>query len=162
CLTAYRSAARASDAAGRGFFCQAEDGIRDFHVTGVQTCALPISVSSTGARSGGIVLPRRHPLRLGGDASLDIHPCLASSGHPRGHSDISGRRNAELTALGKRLPRSAALVAPGWIESRRSASETRHEQGHGQARTFFLAADSRSPLLPGQETGVGQNAPGVA
>src|SRR5690606_41110581 len=26
-----------------GFFFQAEDGIRDFHVTGVQTCALPIS-----------------------------------------------------------------------------------------------------------------------
>src|SRR5690606_27650495 len=24
------------------FFFQAEDGIRDFHVTGVQTCALPI------------------------------------------------------------------------------------------------------------------------
>src|SRR5690606_29411575 len=24
------------------FFSQAEDGIRDFHVTGVQTCALPI------------------------------------------------------------------------------------------------------------------------
>src|SRR5690606_40202528 len=24
------------------FFLQAEDGIRDFHVTGVQTCALPI------------------------------------------------------------------------------------------------------------------------
>src|SRR5690606_15858489 len=30
------------------FFFQAEDGIRDFHVTGVQTCALPIwgSISS--------------------------------------------------------------------------------------------------------------------
>src|SRR5207253_7902088 len=28
------------------FFFQAEDGIRDGHVTGVQTCALPISVSS--------------------------------------------------------------------------------------------------------------------
>src|SRR5690606_39437499 len=26
-------------------FFQAEDGIRDFHVTGVQTCALPISPS---------------------------------------------------------------------------------------------------------------------
>src|SRR5690606_40187694 len=25
-------------------FFQAEDGIRDFHVTGVQTCALPISL----------------------------------------------------------------------------------------------------------------------
>src|SRR5690606_39646373 len=28
---------------GLFFFFQAEDGIRDFHVTGVQTCALPIS-----------------------------------------------------------------------------------------------------------------------
>src|SRR5690606_40665013 len=27
------------------FFFQAEDGIRDFHVTGVQTCALPIFVA---------------------------------------------------------------------------------------------------------------------
>src|SRR5690606_23110278 len=31
-----------SDSVGP-FFFQAEDGIRDFHVTGVQTCALPIS-----------------------------------------------------------------------------------------------------------------------
>src|SRR5690606_28492264 len=31
------------------FFFQAEDGIRDFHVTGVQTCALPISISPTTA-----------------------------------------------------------------------------------------------------------------
>src|SRR5690625_480806 len=29
------------------FFFQAEDGIRDGHVTGVQTCALPIYVSET-------------------------------------------------------------------------------------------------------------------
>src|SRR5207253_3623588 len=32
------------------FFFQAEDGIRDGHVTGVQTCALPIS-SSPSSRS---------------------------------------------------------------------------------------------------------------
>src|SRR5262249_56913069 len=30
------------------FFFQAEDGIRDWSVTGVQTCALPISVQSLG------------------------------------------------------------------------------------------------------------------
>src|SRR5690606_4935606 len=30
------------------FFFQAEDGIRDFHVTGVQTCALPISSGAPG------------------------------------------------------------------------------------------------------------------
>src|SRR5690606_40699891 len=39
------------------FFFQAEDGIRDFHVTGVQTCALPISrllpSKSTMASEGG-------------------------------------------------------------------------------------------------------------
>src|SRR5690625_7838323 len=28
----------------KGFFFQAEDGIRDGHVTGVQTCALPIFI----------------------------------------------------------------------------------------------------------------------
>src|SRR5690606_40383443 len=35
------------------FFFQAEDGIRDFHVTGVQTCALPIysaAATSPGRR----------------------------------------------------------------------------------------------------------------
>src|SRR5215475_10186851 len=33
------------------FFFQAEDGIRAFHVTGVQTCALPISRPPAVARS---------------------------------------------------------------------------------------------------------------
>src|SRR6266496_5485089 len=32
------------------FFFQAEDGIRDLYVTGVQTCALPISVIVASAR----------------------------------------------------------------------------------------------------------------
>src|SRR5690606_39986254 len=35
------------------FFFQAEDGIRDFHVTGVQTCALPISAQEKGFWDGG-------------------------------------------------------------------------------------------------------------
>src|SRR6266511_2245684 len=38
------------------FFFQAEDGIRDFHVTGVQTCALPILCSSAGAYCGALLL----------------------------------------------------------------------------------------------------------
>src|SRR6266511_2404382 len=33
------------------FFFQAEDGIRDFHVTGVQTCALPISSATASTTS---------------------------------------------------------------------------------------------------------------
>src|SRR5690606_40906433 len=35
------------------FFFQAEDGIRDFHVTGVQTCALPIYEPAFVHRCGG-------------------------------------------------------------------------------------------------------------
>src|SRR5690606_39533240 len=35
------------------FFFQAEDGIRDFHVTGVQTCALPI-YESVKLRASGV------------------------------------------------------------------------------------------------------------
>src|SRR5258706_8782599 len=42
------------------FFFQAEDGIRDWSVTGVQTCALPIS-ARRGLRPGR----RRSPLRAG-------------------------------------------------------------------------------------------------
>src|SRR6478735_8206779 len=34
------------------FFFQAEDGIRDYKVTGVQTCALPISWSGTRSPPG--------------------------------------------------------------------------------------------------------------
>src|SRR5438034_8095035 len=34
------------------FFFQAEDGIRDHCVTGVQTCALPISAGSDEGRAG--------------------------------------------------------------------------------------------------------------
>src|SRR5207253_6406663 len=34
------------------FFFQAEDGIRDGHVTGVQTCALPISLLHAGHLRG--------------------------------------------------------------------------------------------------------------
>src|SRR5690606_39616122 len=37
-------------------FFQAEDGIRDFHVTGVQTCALPISETDTTL----IMIPVEH------------------------------------------------------------------------------------------------------
>src|SRR5256884_1954985 len=35
------------------FFFQAEDGIRDVAVTGVQTCALPISTGARGTRPPG-------------------------------------------------------------------------------------------------------------
>src|SRR2546427_1182966 len=50
------------------FFFQAEDGIRDLTVTGVQTCALPISWLGAGggaAASAGLSVPRPSRARQG-------------------------------------------------------------------------------------------------
>src|SRR2546425_2824398 len=79
------------------FFFQAEDGIRDKLVTGVQTCALPISrarngkkslligqLTAAGARLAG--LNARALLRAGALACLAVFLArqLDLGGHPRG------------------------------------------------------------------------------
>src|SRR5256885_10105277 len=45
------------------FFFQAEDGIRDYKVTGVQTCALPISRTKTAACGAANRGFESHPAR---------------------------------------------------------------------------------------------------
>src|SRR2546430_16324872 len=77
------------------FFFQAEDGIRDLTVTGVQTCALPISGPSaaSGRAAQGVpagtrarARPRRRPRswrsRCGGDREIGRASC-------RGRGEIS-------------------------------------------------------------------------
>src|SRR5207249_7936842 len=51
------------------FFCQAEDGIRDRNVTGVQTCALPISSGeiSSETQTGGTPATKRYTYSLDDD-----------------------------------------------------------------------------------------------
>src|SRR5690606_39833808 len=55
-------------------FFQAEDGIRDFHVTGVQTCALPIWPAGPAGRSppGAVAAP-----------SIAARPAAGSTGFHR-------------------------------------------------------------------------------
>src|SRR5690606_41125042 len=64
------------------FFFQAEDGIRDFHVTGVQTCALPISEQrQPEQRRQAWLLPSSEPERQqrphpkSGRAERSLQPC---------------------------------------------------------------------------------------
>src|SRR5690606_39864847 len=63
------------------FFFQAEDGIRDFHVTGVQTCALPISPacyshgSSPGLRRWGYPSPEGEGGFGRQNGRLNLEPC---------------------------------------------------------------------------------------
>src|SRR5207253_7250800 len=51
------------------FFFQAEDGIRDGHVTGVQTCALPISGGLPAKPTG---LPDRYSRRAPAAVRLNV------------------------------------------------------------------------------------------
>src|SRR5690606_8310221 len=57
------------------FFFQAEDGIRDFHVTGVQTCALPISNSPKTASSALPRSPGRSTRRPRTSVPVACTPC---------------------------------------------------------------------------------------
>src|SRR5690606_39952682 len=54
------------------FFFQAEDGIRDFHVTGVQTCALPIFAPDIVQDPVGTA-PPAEPACLGVEEGLPEH-----------------------------------------------------------------------------------------
>src|SRR2546430_6040445 len=62
------------------FFFQAEDGIRDLTVTGVQTCALPISAGSESARqnqspdSGNPTVPMARDPKSPYSRSVSCHP----------------------------------------------------------------------------------------
>src|SRR2546427_12504008 len=70
------------------FFFQAEDGIRDLTVTGVQTCALPISfsrgVNPEMPREEGIA--QRDPLLLG-SVERRLHVGFGEGNHVVGSDD---------------------------------------------------------------------------
>src|SRR2546426_8871074 len=53
------------------FFFQAEDGIRDYKVTGVQTYALPISRPPCGLADRGAAARASAALEAGSEGSLD-------------------------------------------------------------------------------------------
>src|SRR3989454_2602351 len=65
------------------FFFQAEDGIRDYKVTGVQTCALPICrPQAAGRRAAGPAAPRPAPARRFGSPRTPYGAVLPRSGPP--------------------------------------------------------------------------------
>src|SRR5690625_5578225 len=79
------------------FFFHAEDGIRDGHVTGVQTCALPISAGRIPC--DGRALPHR---------ARRAERAAADGPHQRVERELPGRRDAcgaPLLAVPAPLPR---------------------------------------------------------
>src|SRR2546425_7874464 len=75
------------------FFFQAEDGIRDKLVTGVQTCALPIyaGVCNHCRRAAGLVRDRLPLYKAGGEYQLDrVVARLKAAGRGRPFDCIVG------------------------------------------------------------------------
>src|SRR5439155_11747743 len=88
------------------FFFQAEDGIRTGHVTGVQTCALPISGRQLGAAQE--LIPRRHDLlffirmRETRDSLVRLH--VASSIHSAASQTTIRRAGSVASRLAPNQP----------------------------------------------------------
>src|SRR4051794_41839332 len=97
------------------FFFQAEDGIRDGRVTGVQTCALPISLDHTTASVAAAAGRRRGVVEgLSSDELPDARPRGAARSEERrvGKSvDLGGRRIIKKKKNGDRRGRVAASRA---------------------------------------------------
>src|SRR5699024_9523648 len=93
------------------FFFQAEDGIRDRNVTGVQTCALPISVQlarARGARVIGTASEANHDFLR----SLGAEPVTYGEGLPERVRDL-GHESVDASldlAGGEALEQSFALT----------------------------------------------------
>src|SRR5699024_11265766 len=107
------------------FFFQAEDGIRDRNVTGVQTCALPISdlYSSTGAEVLALV-----ETPLGVVRAPEIASAPGCAGLMWGAEDL-------LAAMGGSTSRFAESEAGG----PRVAGQYRDVPRHARARVALAA-----------------------
>src|SRR5437762_2722632 len=94
---------------GSGFFFQAEDGIRDTSVTGVQTCALPISSLApgvtgdqqghgtmvAGVAAGSLPNVKRSEERRVGKERKRGGGRRREKRHRQGRQDRGGRRRAQ-------------------------------------------------------------------
>src|SRR5207302_3394371 len=110
------------------FFFQAEDGIRDFHVTGVQTCALPIYATEDAC---GCRKPHPGMLeRAAREHALALHGCY-----------VVGDRYADLE-MAHQVGGRGILVLTGY-----GRGEHELHRGHwprqpcGVAENLSLAAD---------------------
>src|SRR5260370_14368842 len=109
------------------FFFQAEDGIRDSSVTGVQTCALPISYrrertltflifpfSNAGRRMAGASSHFRWCLRGIRRPANETWGCTACRFTTSGRRECTGRRrNTERSIFGERERSSPTGEFPG-------------------------------------------------
>src|SRR5690349_23109137 len=108
------------------FFFQAEDGIRDLYVTGVQTCALPISLSTMQA----VVEEEADPLQHAGPLAPVIGALLRKDPATRPDAATAEQMLAE-AAEGRRPRAARSEERRVGKECRARWSAGRHEKKHG-------------------------------
>src|SRR2546422_4574275 len=96
------------------FFFQAEDGIRDVAVTGVQTCALPISLEEILKETYGVIVYQEQVMAIANKAG----------GFSLGQADLMRR------AMGKKKPEEMGKLRTQFIEGakKRKITEKKSEK----------------------------------
>src|SRR5438132_763037 len=126
----------------RSFFFQAEDGIRGHCVTGVQTCALPISHGGAPRRGRRPARPRRRLDGVGADPPVG-HACERQDARPhRAGPYRQGRRAARPPRFRDAgdLPRSLPATSGGRRRAGRGAQgQRRRRAARGGLRIAPLA-----------------------
>src|SRR5690606_39940385 len=107
-------------------FFQAEDGIRDFHVTGVQTCALPIWRLETHQ----------------GDPLV-----------PSGDGDDARALRDELLELRERMDRLATAYADGAVSESQLRSGTERLRARSEERRVGKEGRARGRTRPARTRG---------
>src|SRR6266536_2890327 len=124
------------------FFFQAEDGIRDPLVTGVQTCALPIYISFPSAKDPDFA--RRHP----GKATIEVITMVPYQRFERWEETRWKRRGEEYDALKRQLAERLRAELERQVPAVRgniacaelsTPVTTRHFMNYGQGEIYGIA-----------------------
>src|SRR2546426_5554817 len=150
------------------FFFQAEDGIRDYKVTGVQTCALPIlRLPSGGQRHlGACVIELAHPepgeggqRQLGPEHGADADGVGPHRLERLGSIQRSTSSNARVVASGSssisqcETPGMAIRFVPGKCEARNGLSSPSASMAkRGPANFRAAESPSKLPMSPRSAT----------
>src|SRR6266508_5435066 len=114
------------------FFFQAEDGIRDGHVTGVQTCALPIlGIEPKPVMIGATTTTRPHPAARSAlvadrmPPSTQRRPLMVTGGQTPGTAQLAPTASTRDTPLSRSNARNSPDPASTAVISSRRSGQSR-------------------------------------
>src|SRR5688500_13980230 len=148
------------------FFIQAEDGIRDYKVTGVQTCALPISAFTNGQGRGCVPADHRLCFSRARSHALKEADLVIVAGTPLDfrlgfgqfaaakvvhldhrvaeHVDLAASSDARLDVVLEALADGigSARDTKSWVEALRATEDSKRDAAQGELRS------AQTPIHP--------------